>query len=69
MGIVFVFTKHKSEPHLVGFSDADWGGCLESRKPTSGYVLWYLCVFNTTEPLSRIPASRITRGLEYVSIP
>ena len=36
MGIVF--TKRKSEPHLVGFSDADWGGCLESRKSTSGYV-------------------------------
>ena len=36
MGIVF--TKRISEPHLVGFSDADWGGCLESRKSTSGYV-------------------------------
>ena len=36
MGIVF--TKRKSEPHLVRFSDADWGGCLESRKSTSGYV-------------------------------
>ena len=40
MGIVF--TKRKSEPHLVGFSDADWGGCLESRKSTSGYV-FQLC--------------------------
>ena len=36
MGIVF--SKSKCEPRLVGFSDADWGGCIESRKSTSGYV-------------------------------
>ena len=33
-----VFGRSASEPKLIGFSDADWGGCLESRKSTSGYV-------------------------------
>ena len=27
-----------SSVNLVGYSDADWGGCLESRKSTSGFV-------------------------------
>ena len=36
LGIVFD-NKSKS-PELSGFSDADWAGCQNSRKSTSGYV-------------------------------
>ncbi|CDF77556.1 Retrovirus-related Gag-Pol polyprotein [Chondrus crispus] len=36
LGIVFD-NKSKS-PELLGFSDADWAGCSDSRKSTSGYV-------------------------------
>ena len=36
LGIVFN-SKSKS-PELLGFSDADWAGCSDSRKSTSGYV-------------------------------
>ncbi|CDF39895.1 unnamed protein product [Chondrus crispus] len=36
LGIVFD-NKSKS-PELFGFSDADWAGCSDSRKSTSGYV-------------------------------
>ncbi|CDF39896.1 unnamed protein product [Chondrus crispus] len=33
-----VFGKDDLGTELHGYSDADWGGCLESRKSTSGYV-------------------------------
>ena len=36
IGIEFV--KSDSTPKLNGYSDADWGGCHESRKSTSGFV-------------------------------
>ena len=36
------FTKSDSTPELHGYSDADWGGCDESRKSTSGFV-FQLC--------------------------
>ena len=33
-----VFCKDDLGTELHGYSDADWGGCLKSRKSTSGYV-------------------------------
>lgn len=30
--------KRVEEPELVGFSDSDWGGSVEDKKSTSGYV-------------------------------
>ena len=34
-----IFFNNKSNPpELLGFSDADWAGCQDSRKSTSGYV-------------------------------
>ena len=33
-----VFCKDDLDTELHGYSDADWGGCLKSRKSTSGYV-------------------------------
>ena len=36
LGIVFSNTSEP--PVLLGYSDADWAGCHESRKSTSGYV-------------------------------
>ena len=32
----FTYSKHDSK--CVGFSDADWGGDLDDRKSTSGFV-------------------------------
>ena len=36
------YCKSDSAPELHGFSNADWGGCNESRKSTSGFV-FQLC--------------------------
>ena len=33
-----VFNSKSKSPELLGFSDADWAGCQDSRKSTSGYV-------------------------------
>ena len=36
------FEKCESTPELLGYSDADWGACKDSRKSTSGFV-FQLC--------------------------
>ena len=36
-GLLFSRT---SEVQLLGFSDADWGGCVDTRKPISGYCFF-----------------------------
>ena len=33
-----LYSKSDSDKRCVGFSDADWGGDLDDRKSTSGYV-------------------------------
>ena len=38
-GILF---SSKGRAHLVGFTDADYAGCLDSRKSTSGFLFLHL---------------------------
>ena len=32
------FSAHEEEPELLGYSDADWAGDVDTRRSTSGYV-------------------------------
>jgi hypothetical protein len=35
-----VLTYSKSQPTLIGYADADWGGHTETRRSTTGYVFY-----------------------------
>jgi hypothetical protein len=35
-----LFFPHSSDLQLLGFSDADWGGCIDTRKSISGYCFF-----------------------------
>ena len=32
------FSAHDEDPELIGYSDADWAGDVDTRRSTSGYV-------------------------------
>ena len=32
------FSAHEEEPELLGYSDVDWAGDVDTRRSTSGYV-------------------------------
>jgi len=37
-----ILTKHDSTQYLVGYTDADWGGCTDTSRSTTGYLfLWH----------------------------
>ena len=41
LGLVYMY-KHRNDDELIGFSDADWAGCQDTRRSTSGNV-FMLC--------------------------
>ena len=34
----FMFSSERTDPTLTGYSDADWGGDLSTRRSTTGYI-------------------------------
>lgn len=34
-----IFMKSQNKEQLIGLSDSDWGGCIESRRFFSGYII------------------------------
>ena len=63
-----VFSTSKSEPKLIGFSDADWGGCLESRKSTSGYVFQICCGAVSWSLRKRTVVATSSCEAEYIAV-
>jgi hypothetical protein len=35
-----LFRRRSSSPGLVTYTDADWAGCLDTRRSTSGYAMF-----------------------------
>ncbi|CAB4037181.1 Hypothetical predicted protein [Paramuricea clavata] len=62
------FTAHGNNPVLYGYADADWGGNVETRRSTSGYV--FQIQNNTISWFSKRQASvsRSTTEAEYIAL-
>lgn len=63
-----LFTATSSDPVLSGYSDADWGGDIETRRSTSGYV--FQIQNNTVSWRSKrqTSVSRSTTEAEYIAL-
>ncbi|KAG7599301.1 Integrase catalytic core [Arabidopsis suecica] len=60
--------KRVEEPELVGFSDSDWGGSVEEKKSTSGYVFTIgsgACCWNSSKQKT---VAQSTAEAEYIAI-
>lgn len=60
--------KRVEEPELVGFSDSDWGGSVEDKKSTSGYVFTIgsgACCWNSSKQKT---VAQSTAEAEYIAI-
>ncbi|KAL2246099.1 UNVERIFIED_CONTAM: Retrovirus-related Pol polyprotein from transposon RE1 [Sesamum indicum] len=63
-----LFFPLQNKLNLIAFSDADWGGCLQTRKSLTGF-----CVFLGETPISwktkkQVTVSRSTTEAEYRSL-
>ncbi|KAL2235782.1 UNVERIFIED_CONTAM: Retrovirus-related Pol polyprotein from transposon RE2 [Sesamum indicum] len=63
-----LFFPLQNKLNLIAFSDADWGGCLQTRKSLTGF-----CVFLGETPISwktkkQVTVSRSTAEAEYRSL-
>ncbi|MCO5599464.1 hypothetical protein L7F22_053568 [Adiantum nelumboides] len=56
-----------SEASIVGYTDADYAGCLDTRKSTSGYVFLFTGAAVSLRSLLQTCTSSSTSKLEYVA--
>lgn len=44
-----ILLSRKSEMQILGFSDADWGGCLDTRRSIFGYCFFFWTIAHLLE--------------------
>lgn len=66
--LVYGLHYSKDESECVGFSDADWGGNLDTCRSTSGYVFCFGGTAITWRSKRQVCAALLTAEAEYMYV-
>jgi hypothetical protein len=63
-----LFFSRDSEMQLMGYSDADWAGCVDTRKSISGYCFFIGKSLNSWRAKKQANVSKSSSEAEYIAL-
>jgi hypothetical protein len=63
-----LFFSRDSQMQLMGYSDADWAGCVDTRKSISGYCFFIGKSLNSWRAKKQANVSKSSSEAEYIAL-
>jgi len=63
-----IFLSAASKVHLKGFSDSDWGGCIDTRRPITSYGMYIGNSLISWKSKKQVTIARSSSEVEYKAL-